>query len=467
MIRRALPLLLVVFIAASALGADRLDPRAATFPTPVFTPPAPLQSALPSGANLFLAEDHDIGLVRLWFTFIGGSLYDPEGLEGLSEITGAAWRTGGTAGLSPEKFDEALEARGIELNLSLGRETGMASLSLLPRDLEVGLDLLAELLFSPAFDAGRFHLAVADKKDAIRREADDPDALAFRQMRKTLYAGHPRSRQATLASVGAVKLADAVNLHKELLASSAWVVGAVGDFNPATLTEALKKRFGSLSGERGARFAPLPAPKPITPAIVFVPKKLNQTTVVWASLAPGLTSPERAPLDIADFILGGSGFQSRLMRKIRIEKGLAYSVSSFYSPLEEFGVVGASGATATANAGELFRLLSSELKVAGEAGFSQKEIEDAKATEANRFIFRYRDPADQVAERMVLTIKGLPSDLVASHFAALKEVTPESAKGAAGAWFKPGEGVWVVVGEVDQADPVFDGPRRKFLAGED
>lgn len=463
--RSVISLLLFAFIAAACAGAGqtRLDPRAATFGPPAFNAPVVAESALSGGAKLYTLEDHDVGLIRLQLAFAGGEVHDPAGKEGLSSITGAVWRSGGTKTHPAQEFDELLEARGIEIGLSLGRESGRATMSLLPRDLDYGLDLLAELLFEPAFSADRFDWAVKGAKASIRREEDDPDSLAFREMRKILYADHPRGRRATEETVGALKREDALELREALVASSAWVVGAVGDFDPAALAAKLEKRFGRLKFERTERFANPPKPKPSQPTIVFVKKKLPQSTILWAGFAPAILSPERVGIEVADFVLGGGGFQSRLSRKVRVERGLAYTVGSFYTPLEEFGVVGASAATATASAGEVFALMRGEIDRAGDAPFLPTEVEEAKKTEVNRYIFRFRDPMDLVAERMGLALRGLAPDLVERYYRELAAVSPESAASAAKRVYNAETGVWVVVGDHAEDDKAFDGPWRKVI----
>ena len=465
--RLAAVLAILAFILPAALSgaAEKLDPRTAVFGPPAFTPTPPIEKTLTGGAKLFLAEDHDVGLVRVYVNFLGGALSDPEGREGLADIAGQAWRAGGTADKTPEAFDEALEARGIHLGLSIGRESGGATLSALPGDLDTGLALLSDLLFSPAFDAERFTLAVKDREDELKREEDDPDTVAYRELRSALYKNHPRGRRVTAKSLAAVTRQDAMELSRALVDESAWVVGAVGDFDAAEMAKKLEARFGRLKFNRAPRFArPAPPVKP-EPTLVVVKKPLAQTTLLWASFGPAIQSRKRAPMEVADFVFGGGGFQSRLSRKIRIERGLAYAVGSFYSPNEDFGVVGMQAATATTSTGEVWKLMSGELAEAGATPFTSSEVEEARRTEQNRYIFRFEDPASLVTERMSLELKGLPGDLVERYYRELSAVTPEAVLDAAATSYMRDAGVWVLVGDVSADDPVFAGPWKKITLG--
>ena len=98
-------LIAALIVTGCASGKAKLDPRTATFPRERFTPPAVMEEALPSGVKVFLLEDHDIPLVRLYLSFRGGAVYDPPGKKGLADVLSTLWRTGGTEASDPAAFD--------------------------------------------------------------------------------------------------------------------------------------------------------------------------------------------------------------------------------------------------------------------------------------------------------------------------------------------------------------------------
>jgi zinc protease len=190
--------------------------------------------------------------------------------------------------------------------------------------------------------------------------------------------------------------------------------------------------------------------------MVIVPKKMAQATILWADLAPDLESPLKTPLDLADYILGGGGFQSRLMRRIRSDKGLSYSVFSFYNPFREFGVAGVGGQTSSQNLPKVWKIMAEEMNSIGRDGVNQAELSMARDSMANSQIFRYRDNASILQRRMGLSLAGLPPDLAEKQFEELK--TTDAAKvGEAAKVYRPSSGILVVVGEVDERDEVFKG----------
>lgn len=456
---RAAPVRLVAWLCLAALSgcaaAPRtLDPRRAVFAPLAYAPPPVTEARLSGGARVFLLPERDVPLVRIFLSFRGGAVYDPPEKAGLSQVLGLAWRTGGAGDLSPEALDGELESRGMDLALGLGRDKGSVGLTVLTADLDRGLELLARLLWEPALRPERVEWALGQVKERIRREVDDPDTLAFRELRRVLYAGHPRGVVATEETVGRVGREDVVAWRRRLVEQGGWTLGAVGDFDPKALLASLERLFGRLPGD-GPAFGPLPPPAEPAPRLVLVPKALPQSTIVWARFGPERLSPEYAPLDLADYLLGGAGFQSRLMREIRSDRGLAYGVGSFYDAYPGFGVLGVQTSTRTDATAEVLDLLWEVMVRAGREGFSATEVEDAKRSAENRYVFRYEDPADAVREDLGLALDGLPLDLPARYLPEMRRVTPAQAAAVGARYWQRDTGVTVIVGDVDPESPVW------------
>ncbi|TLN08179.1 insulinase family protein, partial [bacterium] len=262
--------LLCALIALALLGCAAkkpLEPRSATFGPLKFTPPPISEKVLSGGAKVFLLEDHEIPLVRVFFSFRGGAVYDPPDLAGISSVTAMAWRSGGTLAHPAGELDDLLEDRAIDLGLSIGRQSGTVTLSALKEDLEAGLGFARELIFTPAFDEGRWKVAVKRAKSDILREEEDVEALAFREFRRAMYRGTPRGVTPTLKTVDAMKREDSIGYRERLVSDSGWVVGVAGDFDPARIMALLEENFGKLPGEGGS-FQPLLPPPTPEPQIV-------------------------------------------------------------------------------------------------------------------------------------------------------------------------------------------------------
>ncbi|MBI5445938.1 MAG: insulinase family protein, partial [Deltaproteobacteria bacterium] len=419
-------------LAAPAPGAPA--PAAARVPLDIakltqsalsFSPPQVQRARLSGGASVFLLEDHDVPLVRIFLAFRGGSVHDPAEKAGLAQVTGLAWRTGGTAARPPEAFDEALEGQGIELSLSFGRDSGSASLSLLPDQVDRGLSLLSELLRTPAFRQDRVGWAVTRIAESLRREADEPMPLAFREARRALYQGHPRGTVATQETVRKVTREDVLALHGKVVEESAWAVGVVGDFRSEELLKALDRYLGMLPAENKA-FPSTPQPPLPKTRLVLVPKALPQATILWARFAPPRTAPDFYSLALADYLFGSGGFQCRLAREIRSSRGLAYSVGGFYDAQAEFGILGAHAQTKKESIREVLGLVRDLTARSAAEGYTPQEVASAKESLVNRHVFKYQDPADLVRSEMGLFLDGLPLDLPSRYLPQIQAQSPEA-----------------------------------------
>jgi zinc protease len=269
-----------------------------------------------------------------------------------------------------------------------------------------------------------------------------------------MYPNHPRGVLATLDSVGAVTRDHVVDLHRRLLTEGSWGLGAVGDFASTSLLSELERRFGRLPAA-GTGFPAPPPPQPPVPKVVLVPKDLPQATLVWGRLGPSRVDPEFYALDLVDQVVGAAGFQSRLVREIRSNRGLAYSVGSFYQALPRFGVLGVTAQTRAEAVAEVRTAIAEILGGVVAEGITPRELALAQDAVVSRHVFRYQDPGSTVLERLMLELEGLSADLPAQYLPAVASVDPAAARAAA-RWFSEQAGVTVVVGPVPAA--VLSGP---------
>src|SRR5512134_1433843 len=122
-------LLLLASVMTACAGDLALgDPRKMTFKPVEFAPPEPERVVLENGMVVYLLEDHELPLISLSATMRTGGWLEPVDKIGLAGLTGSVMRTGGGGGLTAEQVDEELEQFAIDINMSMGRQSGSASL---------------------------------------------------------------------------------------------------------------------------------------------------------------------------------------------------------------------------------------------------------------------------------------------------------------------------------------------------
>lgn len=162
------------------------NPRMMTFKPVEFSPPEPERVVLDNGMVVYLLEDHELPLVTITATMRTGSWLDPVDKIGLAAMTGAVMRTGGGGGLSAEQVDAELEQFAVNVSIGIGRQSGSASLDVLSKDVNRGLEIFAGLIRTPAFDPARVELARLQAIEGIRRRQDNPGSIVGREFAKML-----------------------------------------------------------------------------------------------------------------------------------------------------------------------------------------------------------------------------------------------------------------------------------------
>jgi zinc protease len=308
-------------------------PELLEFPPLEYEPPDPRPFRIPleSGPVAYVVEDHELPLVQLTFLVRTGSYLEPEGKEGLAALTGSLLARGGTRSMTAEELEERLAFLAAVLNSGIGDTRGMVSLNLLSKDLDEGLEILREVLTAPRFQDDQFALHRQQMFQAMQQRNDDSaDVEARERSRLAFGESFFVNRLPTAASVQSISRDDMTAFHRRWFHPSNFVLAVSGDLRRDDIVARLEMLFSDwpLSGE-------MPPPVPTStsfaaPGVYLVDKDVNQGRV--SVLLPGMTRdhPDYFAAMLMNDILGGGGFTSRIMNRVRSEEGLAYSAGSSF-----------------------------------------------------------------------------------------------------------------------------------------
>ncbi len=419
----------------------------------------PIDSAIPktkrvtltNGMVVHLLPDHMLPLFKVTSMIRTGSIWEPGDKAGLASLTGATMRSGGTTTRSPEELDETLEFIAGSVETSIGSESGTASLSVLAKDTDLGLEILADVIRHPRFDPDRFDLAKARMLEGIRRENDDPTNTAGRELKKLIYAGSPYGGTPTIESVERITREDVIRFHAKYFVPQNIMLGVTGDFDEKTIISKLEKVFGDFRGADTVFPRVAPVERKFEGGVYFVKKSIPQSVIRMGHLAGRKTDPDYHALRVMDNILGGSGFTSRLVQSVRTDRGLAYSVWSYtMAGRWERGQFMAGAETKAASTVEVVRLIKNEIKRIRTEPVTQTELDEARDSIVNRFIFIFDKPFRILKERMIVEYYGLPDDYLESFRGKIMAVTADDILKAAQAGLHPDGLKIVVVGDSDK-----------------
>ncbi len=144
-------LLLTTFAAAQITPWNKIQAP----PLPAFKPQQPVRVQLPNGMVIFLQEDHELPLIGATARIRGGSVYEPAGKTGLTDLYGEVWRTGGTKSKTGDQMDDFLEARAAKIETDAQADSTTISLNCLKGDFDAVFDMFVDLLHHPEFRGGQ------------------------------------------------------------------------------------------------------------------------------------------------------------------------------------------------------------------------------------------------------------------------------------------------------------------------
>ena len=446
------------FIVAACSQATRFGPIPASesFKPIVFNPPVPERIELENGMIVYLLEDHELPLINISACIRTGSIYDPPELANLAAMTGGLMRTGGTLHMTADEVDRQMEAMSAQFTVGIGLEQGSASLNVLKEDFEKAIAIFADTLMHPAFEKEQFEITSATTIQGLRQLPDNPQSLAFREYKKLLYAGNPRGVQPSIATVKRIRRENITAFHGKFFHPNNMLLAVSGDFSRDAMIAQIRKQFGSWP--KSADPVPAVAPPQQLQAmkLYHLQKQLSQSTIVLGHFAPPKTHPDYFAFQVLDFIIGSGGFTSRLFSQVRTSQGLAYSVGSYYRADIGYGVFGAYCMTKADTTNRAFSVIMEILENIKKGNIAQQELEWAKGSILNNFIFSFTSSAQIAAQQVSLEYDGLPSDFISTAPDRIRSVTLTDLKRVADTWLNPDRMLVMVVGDKAQLDVQLD-----------
>ncbi|MCX5727440.1 MAG: pitrilysin family protein, partial [Nitrospirae bacterium] len=426
------------------------DPRQMTFKPVEFTPPEPDRMVLENGMVVYLLEDHELPLISMTATMRTGSWLDPADKIGLASLTGSIMRTGGGGGLSSEQVDEELEQFAGDVGISIGRQSGSASLDVLSKDLKRGLQIFAGLIRTPAFEPARVELAKLQGIEGIRRRQDNPGSIVGREFVKLLYgADHPTARESSIESITRITRDDLVVFHRRTIHPNGMMLGVTGDFDKSAMLALLREVFGDWKkGEVPVlTIADVPQSPTARPVVRFVNKDTSQTHLRVGHLSIKEQDPDYVALAIANDILGGSSFRSRLFNDVRTKRGLAYSVGSrLNTGVHDQGVWLMRAETKLPSTQEVITRFVANMERMRTELVTDSELAEAKEAYVNSFVFSFASSSAIVGRLVELEYDGLPKDFLQQLRARVIALTKDEILAAAKKHFHPDRLTIVAVG---------------------
>jgi zinc protease len=395
-------------------------------------------------AEVWFAEDHTVPIIAFSIALPAGSAYDPAGKAGLAAFAGAMIDEG-AGGLDTKAFHEALANRAIAFSARAERDYLVISISTLKEHAPEAMHLLQLALTHPRFENDALQKVRAQIIQSLQQDQAEPQRLASRGFTRDFFGDHAYAHPVNgeIGSIASISAGDLRNFARVHWVKSGLKVAVAGDITAPALAKLLGDTFLPVSG----------ADPPIlpnvgrlgAPGVHVIPLAVPQPTAIFG--LPGIMrqDPDFIPGYVANYILGGGDFSSRLMQEVRVKRGLTYGVSTSLTAYNKAAVLQGSVATRANAVRQAVQVVRDALADFARNGPTQQELDDAKTYLTGSFPLAFASNSGTAAQLGAFQRQNLDIGYVARRNGMIQAVTLADVKRVARRLFDPAR-LTVVIG---------------------
>ena len=400
----------------------------------------------PGGITAWLVEEPSIPFVAMDIRFKGGSSLDPEGKRGATYMMMGLLEEG-AGDRDARAFTEATEAVAANFGFDTFRDSVQIEAQFLTENREESLALLRDAIKFPRFDQDAIDRVQTQIASIIEGNETDPNDIAGTTLAALSYPGHPyaTAQEGTVESVNALTRADLIAAHQAVFARDRVYIGVTGDISAAELGPLLDTLLGDLP----ATGAPMPveAELALEGGQTIVDYRSPQSVALFGHAGVDRDDPDFFPAFVANHILGGGGFESRLMVNVRERRGLTYGISSFLASRDYGNQWLGQFSTSNENVGPAIDLIQSIWDDMAENGVTPEELDAAQTYLTGAYPLRF-DGNGRIAGILAgMQAQGLGVDYIETRNDQVNAVTLEDIQRVAAEHLVVEDMHFVIVGQ--------------------
>ena len=337
--------------------------------------PAIVTDVLDNGLRILTEEVSQVRSVSIGVWLTRGSRHETAERGGIAHFV-EHMLFKGTGTRSAEDIAQVIDSIGGQLDAFTAKEYASYYIKVLDEHLPLALDVLADIVRNPAFDAEDIEREKKVVIEEIKMVEDTPDDLVHELFTQGFWEDHPLGRpilgtRETVESFNADLLR---TYFRQAYAPENLIVAAVGHLDHARLRALVEEKFGDL------RRIDAPAnevPPVVVPRVLIRNKELEQSHICLGSASYAQDHAGRYASYVLNTLLGGS-MSSRLFQNVREKRGLAYAVFSGLSAYRDAGQFTIYAGCANEAVGEVIDLVIEELRGLKRTEVPAAELQRAK-----------------------------------------------------------------------------------------
>jgi predicted Zn-dependent peptidase len=385
------------------------------------------EDVLPNGLRRIRLSDHEQPAIEILLQAPVGHIHDPDGKEGLAELS-AGLMLKGPKGCTNEEYVDAMEQVGASQVLDVGEEHTMFGLRVLSDHADDIVPRFIGMVASPLLDKKEFGRLRREMLTSLEAEYADPSALAGKHFQAELFGrANPAGRVANLRSVKRISFDDMEAFNSGFRCAGGSTVIIAGDIDPASAKSKWNAALEALPGGPAQSMPDMTDGPELSDTRVRLVNKpdSSQTTLVIGHRCIAEHHPAREALALGNYIIGGGNFSSRLMEQVRSRTGKTYGISSQIISHRHSGTFLISTTTQNHQVGDVLAAIFDVYRECTSNGVTELELEKARQFANGNLAFQL-EGISNVAEKLLwLRFYGYDNSYIENHAAIIDAVRLE------------------------------------------
>jgi zinc protease len=447
--------LLVAALVAAAAWPAVSDAQSTSWPSS--SQPRPLKARevtfppyqtkiLPNGLSVVIVPHTEQPMVSLRLLVRAGAAQDPPGKHGVAAMV-AALLDQGTTTRTAQQVADTIDFAGGDLTTGSARDLSFANVTVMTDSIDLGFELLADVVRRPAFAAGELERQRKQMASALRVNLQEPEYVATTVFDRLVFGAHPYGfpKTGTPASVETLSRDDLAQYHRRYYVPNNCILAVVGDLTPDRALAAVSAAFGDWQRQDVPPEPVAAPPKPSRRVVVVDKPDAVQTEIRMGHVGIRRKSGDFVAVDLAIRILGGEG-ANRMYRVLRAERGLTYAAAVDSNTLKTSGVIVARASTRPETTVEAVRAMVDEFWRLRRERVSEEELSAVKSYLSGRFPLTIETPNDIATQVLETLFYELPPGDLQSFRRRVDGVTVDDIERAVVGYLQPGDLSIVLVG---------------------
>lgn len=359
-----------------------------------------------------------------------GKLYENRNNAGISDLLVKTLLLAGSKKYPAQILHRRVERIGGSFSIHSSWEEILFTIQVLERDVNFAFDILADLILNPNLDAGFIEKAKSLLLEDVRRKKDNPDILAFEKLREIIFNGNGYGSVMRAETLEAISKKDIVKLWDKYFNAENMIIGISSSIDFKRIKNFAKNGFSNI--RKGDRLSYDIDNKSISLSmrekakrVYLVQKNIPQATIALGTIAPNVKDARLFPLRIMNYILGEASFNSRLIKEIRVRRGLSYAVQSVIRFRRNTGIFLAYSQTKNETTDLTLSLMLDNIRLMAKDPVSDEELNWTKDSIRNSYIFEFDTPLNVLNKYAFISYNELTESFLYEYIKNIDLVTKD------------------------------------------